>query len=360
MAAIYEQKGRLYLRASLPRKDGQPGRKQYLVTLGLDDTAANRRVAKRQLEQLEQDLKQNCFDWQDWAREDDRRGQGMTWRAAINAVHRKRVELGRVSQSTWDISYFPYYKPCPMTAAVTTKGIAEQFNRYDRAQYAYKVLWFKMQDIARVAGVQFPEIGSYLYGKKDQQISDLPSDADVIRWVEESGPEHRWHFGMMATYGLRPHEIELSSMLQGGELQVWDETKTGYRTVIPLFEDWIDRFALRSPIARRPSQNDGKRPDVVSVWLNKRRLKMNLQWRPYMLRHAYAARLWRMGGSELDVFTAAKLMGHSVKEHIETYRRHIDPNVIAVAAREAISRNMARTRDRLESNLRNDRSSVDS
>ena len=46
----------------------------------------------------------------------------------------------------------------------------------------------------------------------------------MIRWVEESGPEHRWHFGMMATYGLRPHEIELSSMLQGGELQVWDET----------------------------------------------------------------------------------------------------------------------------------------
>ena len=52
---------------------------------------------------------------------------------------------------------------------------------------------------------------------------------------------------------------------------------------------------------------------------------MNLQWRPYMLRHAYAARLWRMGGSELDVFTAATLMGHPVKEHIETYRRHIDP-----------------------------------
>ena len=53
------------------------------------------------------------------------------------------------------------------------------------------------------------------------------------------------------------------------------------------------------------------------------------------------------------------LVSFSVKEHIDTYRRHIDPNVIAVAAREAISRNMARTRDRLESNLRNDRSGVD-
>ena len=48
---------------------------------------------------------------------------------------------------------------------------------------------------------------------------------------------------------------------------------------------------------------------------------MGISFKPYALRHFYAAMLWKYGGAELDIYTAARFMGHSVQEHEETYRR---------------------------------------
>ena len=102
----------------------------------------------------------------------------------------------------------------------------------------------------------------------------------------------------------------------------------------------------------RPESNrDADRNDTTSCWLNRWRLKQKLQWKPYALRHAYAGRLWRNGGSELSVFDAAQLMGHSQKEHIETYRKWIDPNKIAVSALAAIKRNQAKVKEDLAQTL---------
>ena len=69
---------------------------------------------------------------------------------------------------------------------------------------------------------------------------------------------------------------------------------------------------------------------------------------------------WLNGGSELDVFSAAALMGHSQKEHTETYRRWIDPNQLATSALDAIARYQTRLRGRLEKSFnREDGSHVD-
>ena len=108
------------------------------------------------------------------------------------------------------------------------------------------------------------------------------------------------------------------------------------------------------------SDRDPDRNDTTSCWLNKWRLKQKLPWRPYALRHAFAGRLWRNGGAELDIFDAAQLMGHSVKEHIETYRAWIDPNKIAVSALAAIGRNQAKVKAQLKESLdRDDHIDVD-
>jgi len=74
----------------------------------------------------------------------------------------------------------------------------------------------------------------------------------------------------------------------------------------------------------------------VSKWLSKELRKQGLPWRPYALRHAYAARLWRQGGSRLDLYTAARLMGHTTTQHAKTYRAHIQPHQVAEAAERAL------------------------
>ena len=56
LASITTQRGRLYLLASVPRRDGLPGLKQTRIALKLDDTAVNRRIATKQLATLSRQL----------------------------------------------------------------------------------------------------------------------------------------------------------------------------------------------------------------------------------------------------------------------------------------------------------------
>ena len=72
----------------------------------------------------------------------------------------------------------------------------------------------------------------------------------------------------------------------------------------------------------------------MSKWLSK--VCSGVPWRPYALRHAFAGRLWKQGGSRLDLYTAARLMGHTPQQHARTYRAHIQPHAVAEAAERAL------------------------
>jgi integrase len=163
----------------------------------------------------------------------------------------------------------------------------------------------------------------------------VPTDAEIIRWVEAAPDPACWYFGIMATYGLRPHEIEGSILIDRDYCQVQEGTKTGFRTVVPLPREWVERFRLHDR-RLRPGGVPGERPDAVSKWLHKELRRLNLPWRPYALRHAYGGRLWREGGSRLDIYTAARLMGHTPLQHSKVYRAHIQPHAIAEAAERAL------------------------
>ena len=352
MAKVRAQKGRLYLSGFFPKKDGSTGTAQYMVTLQLDDTPAGQKAAEKWLKKAERDLKAGRWDWADWQRT-KHTGQTGTWQEAIRSLRRRKVELGKTSASTWQVNYWGSLKLMPMEAKVTTESIAEELGRYSRDQYTYKKLFYLLRDIAGIVGVPFPEVGVPTYSKKGNQ-TDVPSDSEIIDWVQSAPQPERWYFGMMATYGLRPHECDDCTLLTNESpmlVQVADETKTGYRTVIPQEEAWVELFELQNRQTRPDSERDADRNDTTSVWLNRWRLKQKLQWKPYALRHAYAGRLWRNGGAELDVFDAAQLMGHSQKEHIETYRKWIDPNKIAVSALAAIKRNQAKVKEDLAQTL---------
>jgi integrase len=166
------------------------------------------------------------------------------------------------------------------------------------------------------------------------QLVAVPTDAEIISWVEASDAA-AWYFGMMATYGLRPHEVEGSRLIEKDYCQISDSTKTGFRTVVPVPREWVERFRLRDR-RLRPGGVPGERPDAVSKWLHKELRRLGLPWRPYALRHAYAGRLWKQGGSRLDIYTAARLMGHTPQQHANTYRAHIQPHAVAEAAERAL------------------------
>ena len=97
--------------------------------------------------------------------------------------------------------------------------------------------------------------------------------------------------------------------------------------------EWVERFDLRN-VKRRES---GHAPTYTTAkWLHDRRKAIEMPFKPYAYRHAFAGRLWKTGGAKLYIFTAAKLMGHSPNEHQRTYRAFLSPYTIAEKAEEAL------------------------
>jgi integrase len=329
MASVNVLRSRLYLLARLPRRDGTPGLAQQRIALRLDDTPVNRRVAAKQLQLLERQLAAGSFDWADW-----QESPGvLTWREAITRLHRARVVLGRASESTWEINYMGRLRQIPAGDPCTTESIAAALERYDRGSCSYKELFFLLRHLARLVAVPFPEVPTPTY--REAELVAVPSDAEILALLEAMAEPARWYLGMMAVYGLRPHEIEASELIERDYCQVPDGTKTGFRTVVPLPREWIERFSLRD---RRlwPARGKSGRTDRVAKHLHIALRRAGQPWRPYALRHAYAARLWREGGSRLDIYTAARLMGHSAAQHTRTYRAHIQPWQVAEAAERAL------------------------
>lgn len=321
MASITAQRGRLYLLAKVPHRDGRPGLAQTRIALRLDDTPVNRRTAAKLLTTLEQQLARGEFSWEYWSDQQ----QGTTWREAITRLHRARVVLGRTSESTWEINYMGRLRQLNPTALVTSESIAAALQRYDRATCSYKELWYLLQHVSRLVGVAFPELPIPTYGQAE--LVAVPSDAEILDWVQNTPEPARWYFGMMATYGLRPHEIEGATLIDRDYCQVSEGTKTGFRTVVPVPREWVELFDLRNRRLRET-------PTDVAKWLSK--ACRELPWRPYSLRHAFAGRLWKMGGGKLDIYTAARLMGHTATQHAKTYRAHIQPHQVAEAAERAL------------------------
>lgn len=324
MASINTQNGRLYLVARVPRRDGAPGLRQTRIALRLDDTPINRRTAAKQLRTLEQQLAAGTFQWSYWL--DDAPG-AVSWREAINRLHRAKVLLGRTGESTWEINYMGRLRQIDPTSACTSESMAAALERYDRASCSYKELFYLLRHIARLVGEPFPEVALPTYHQA--QLVEVPTDAEIVAWIEAAPNPARWYLAMAATYGLRPHEIESAELIDRDYCQVQEGSKTGFRTVVPLPREWVERFRLRDRRVR-------DRPTDVAKWLSKTTKQLGLSWRPYALRHAYAARLWREGGARLDLYTAARLMGHTPTQHAKTYRAHIQPHLVAEAAERAL------------------------
>jgi integrase len=324
MASVNASRGRLYLLARLPHRDGRPGLTQSRLALRLDDTPVNRRTAEKQLKTLEQQLATGSFEWSYWSDETS----GITWREAIARLYRQKVVLGRTGERTWQVNYMGRLRQIAPNSLCTTASISAALNRYDRDTCSYKELYYLLQHVARLVCVPFPEAAQPTYSQA--KPVEVPTDEQIVAWVTAAPEPVSWYLGLMAAYGLRPHEIESAQLIDKDYLQVAEASKTGFRTVVPLHREWVELFRLREPRRR-------DRPTDIAKWLSKETHKLGLSWRPYALRHAYGGRLWREGGSRLDIYTAARLMGHTPIQHAKVYRAHIQPWQIAEAAERALS-----------------------
>ena len=121
---------------------------------------------------------------------------------------------------------------------------------------------------------------------------------------------------MLATYGLRPHEIIQARVTEEGNCEIGEQTKTGFHIAWPCHERWLNEFDLRD--VSRPPQPVEKVEKAANLYLCRRG---PVPWPLYSMRHAYAIRLFHKGVPS-DI--SARLMGHSETVHQVTYKRWYD------------------------------------
>jgi integrase len=320
------QKGnKLYLRATLPPKPGSRQTADYQQEISLDICAniAGFKLAKLEALTVWMSLESGEFDWQPYLkRRATKQKLVHEWIKEFEADYFDRRERNPKSETTYDKDYRLTFKKLPQDIPLTAEGILELVKSTKADSRNRKRYCIALQALARFAGVDI-DLKRFkgTYNLKKTKRRNLPDDDLIEEWREKIlNPAWQWVYGMLAVYGLRPHEVfnlDLQRLSQGEKgLRVLDG-KTGARLVYPFPLAWWEKWRLwevNLPVVTGSSNSAyGCR---VQQYFKRSRVPFHA----YDLRHCFAIRAMKMG---LNLSLAAQQSGHSVAIHTDLYHRWI-------------------------------------
>lgn len=358
-----ERRGqKLNLRGTLPPRPGSDRLKphQQRLSVGFPATPAGLKQAEQEVKVIAAQLIQNNFDWRNYlhglgAGRLDQMGLSQQLLAfEQHFLSQPQRSLNPASaRTTWETAYAPYLRKLQAIAETNPHlSLSEAVYATVRSTADHsrsrQVCCTALAAIAEFLNLELPIAlktfwGSY--GTSRTQSRDLPPD-DLILSTWEKIPNSAWRFvyAIMATYGLRNHEVffcDYSALLRGDSeatVRVLTSTKTGAHEVWPFYPEWIDRFDL--PNLELPKLNT----DLTQTTLQRVGQNVTVQFRryglpfsPYDLRHAWAVRTIHVG---LPDTVAARMMGHSVAVHTRTYHQWLTRR----DQQQAVDRAMGRVR----------------
>lgn len=339
-----ERRGqKLALRGTFPPRPGSHRLRphQQRISLGLPATNKGLKKAEQQAKIVAGQLLQGEFDWRSFL---PVAGGGklhqMNLAEKIAAFRHEflaqthRLEKPASAQATWDTAYQPYFRKL--------EAIAQNAPNLSLAEAIYKtvestavhsrsrqVCCTALGALAEFLGVSLPidlkEFWGHYSGSKTR-MRHLPTDEQIMEVYQQlPNPAWRYVYGMMATYGLRNHEVFFCdvSALVGGDrhasIEVLDTTKTGSREVWPFFPEWVEVFNLRQvQLPNLTTDLNCTTLQRIGQKVSTQLRRYGLPFQPYDLRHAWAVRTIHFG---LPDTVAAQMMGHSVAIHTRTYHR---------------------------------------
>jgi integrase len=324
--------GRLGLRGPLPDRLGAGQVQIQRLSLGLPASPAGLTKALERLARLRQELASGRFR--------PLAEQLEAFEVAFrNDPKRRRRPAG--SRSTWAAAYRPYLRRLAANAADQRPGpldadlLVDVLESYEISSRSRQQCGVALAALARHLQLELPEDWrdrAAGYGLHLTRFRPLPTDSQILELVGQI-PNPRWRlaYGLMATYGLRNHEVffcDGSALAPGADrvLRVLPTSKTGEHQVWPFQPEWIDHFELerlgRDPNALPPVNLDLRRTTLQQVGrrVAEQFRRYGLPITPYDLRHAWAVRTIHIG---LPDTVAARMMGHSVAIHTRTYHHWI-------------------------------------
>jgi len=344
-----EKRGeKLNIRGSLPSKEDKNNFKIQRISLGLKADITGLEEAKKKLQLINLQLELNQFDWINWIVNPNKKEIKNDFKFPNRLIQfeeyffkeSKSEYLNSTRKTTWRSSYKPYLKRVLNIYNEHDKEDLEKIfqktlESYKEGSRSRKQCATSLSVLAKFLEIKLPEdwkLNSKGYGLNKAGFRNLPTDEEIEK-IWERIPNKSWKFvfGLMATYGLRNHEVffcDLSSLTSSGDkiIRVLTTTKTGEHQVWPFHPEWVEKFEL-SKLGENPELLPNINNDLKITTLQKIGKKItdqfkrySLQIKPYDLRHAWAVRTIFY---DLPDTVAARMMGHSVSLHTQTYHHWI-------------------------------------
>ena len=307
----------LYLQANLPPAPGSRKSKPYQqrIALRLPATTEAVKIAEKRARELGYQLQTGEFDWEKWRSAPVQSATTADWISRFEADYWSRRAKNPKSETTWAIDYAGPFRRLDPYQPLTSANILAAVKQTAADTRARRRVCLALGALAKFASLPI-DLAPYKgnYGPASAVPRSIPSDAAILAaWESIQSEEWRWVFGVLAAYGLRPHEVFACQFDRYPRLRVL-AGKTGPRLVYPLQPDWPDRLELK---ARRLPRCSGRRNADLGHRVTQAFRRMGITFAPYDLRHAWAVRAI----GKLDLSIAAAMMGHSSVVHTRTYQR---------------------------------------
>lgn len=344
MGLQIERRGqKLSLRGKFPPRPDSPRLRshQQRLSLNLPATPAGLKQAEQEVKIIAAQLLQNTFSWRNYLMVGGDRLHQMDLPAKLKAFEQHYFAQSNSAQSdrrpasartTWETAYAPYLRKLSAIAqakpALTLpEAIYAAVQSTQPSSRSRQICCTALSALAEFLQLELPtDLKQYWgnYSPSRTQARSLPTDAEIIQAIDLiPNPAWRFVYGIMAAYGLRNHEVffcDYSNLQQGkNSIEVLDTTKTGGHEVWPFYPEWVEQFDLRNVLLPAVTTDlDRTTLQRVGQQVSTQFRRYELPFAPYNLRHAWAVRTIHFG---LPDAVAARMMGHSIAIHTQTYHR---------------------------------------
>ncbi|MEH1828229.1 MAG: integrase [Nostoc sp.] len=321
--AVCVRGDRLSLRATFPPKPGSSKviwHQQYLA-LGIYANPAGLQRAEAEAKITGGLLARGEFDWSRYLPEQEQKAQGCEyWIGKFEEDYYGRRGKNPTTENTWKSDYLSAWKL--LSGELNPENLIAAACSVPANTRKRKLVCEKFTALAKFAGLVVdlsPYTGTY--GASESLPRYIPSTSEIeeVRSLFDDRPDWQWAYGVLSTYGLRPHEIffcEISpepphilKVLKG---------KTGSREVYPYHKRWAVDWELYKtyelPVQGKTFKDYGNR---VGKTFSRRKVSFT----PYCLRHAFCIRL--STEYKIPVAVAADWTGHDSAVFLRIYNRWI-------------------------------------
>ncbi|HYW21543.1 MAG TPA: site-specific integrase [Nodularia sp. (in: cyanobacteria)] len=332
---------RLCLRGVFPPKPRSHRKDWYQQRISIAPANSEGvRLAEQQAKAIAIQLAAKTFTWTDYLKPES---QPMTigdWLFRFEEDYWQRREQNYKTLSTWAKDYWDVFKHLPddqpLTSDILQRTILKtKPDTRTRRRYA-----ISLGALAKFACLENFDPRNFVgrYSAKSRVPRKLPTDKQIAEFHHLIGnSKWRWVYGMLATYGLRNHEVffvDLEELRAGNNVLTILDGKTGPRKVWPYHPEWFDEFCLAS--VKIPQINLDRSNSCIGNTVTQHfRRNAGLPFQVYDLRHAWAVRSLEYG---IEISLAAQQMGHSLSVHSNTYHAWIATRVHQQAFQNAINR----------------------